>query len=277
MTAAATALHRTQGAVSQQIKRLEEMLGCSLFERDRRGIRLTDAGERLLGRAKRMLSLHDEIRADMARSIFTGSVRLGVPYDLVGNYLPPVLKAFAQAYPQVDVSLVCASSPELIQAYKAGEIDLAVAEEPAGASDVECLAIDLLVWVGARRGNAHRKRPIPLSVISDSCVFRPALVAALRAEGLEWRAVFENGNIEATCAMVRMDLAVTAWLASTVPPDLEILAEESGLPVLPSFAINLHVPASSDERGTRELVRYIREGFRRQSRHAAIAVAPGEA
>ena len=56
MTSAANVLHLTQAAVSQQIKRLEETFGCELFERDRKGLRLTAAGERLLGRAKRMLA-----------------------------------------------------------------------------------------------------------------------------------------------------------------------------------------------------------------------------
>lgn len=61
MTVAANGLHLTQAAVSQQIKRLEELFGCILFERDRRGMRLTDEGERLFGKAKRLLSLNDEI------------------------------------------------------------------------------------------------------------------------------------------------------------------------------------------------------------------------
>ncbi len=65
MTAAANALHLTQGAVSQQVKRLEEMLGCSLFERDRRGLRLTPPGERLFSQARKLLALHDEIWAEM--------------------------------------------------------------------------------------------------------------------------------------------------------------------------------------------------------------------
>ena len=87
MTVAANMLHMTQGAVSQQIKRLEDMLGCALFERDRRGLRLTEAGERLLGNARRLLTLNDEIWDDMTERPVRGSVRLGVPYDLVGATL----------------------------------------------------------------------------------------------------------------------------------------------------------------------------------------------
>jgi len=116
MTAAANALNLTQGAVSQQVKRLEDVLGCNLFERDRRGLRLTRSGERLLGKGKRLLSLNDEIWAEMAGGAVAGKVRLGVPYDLVGTLLAPVLKAYAEAYPQVEISLLCAASPELAAA-----------------------------------------------------------------------------------------------------------------------------------------------------------------
>ncbi|RVD55523.1 LysR family transcriptional regulator, partial [Mesorhizobium sp. M7A.F.Ca.ET.027.03.2.1] len=242
MTAAANALHLTQGAVSQQVKRLEEALGSSLFTRDRRGLRLTRAGEQLFGRGKRLLALNDEIWAEMAGTSVAGQVRLGVPYDLVGTLLAPVLKTYAETYPQIEISLVCASSPELTAALAAGTIDLAVIEERVGPSAGECLAIDRLVWVGAKGGIARAKRPLPVSIVADTCAFRPAVLAALGEHGLEWRTVFENGNIDATTATVRSDLAVTTWLASTVPADLDILPSESGLPPLPNFAINLHLP-----------------------------------
>ncbi|HEV2674716.1 MAG TPA: LysR substrate-binding domain-containing protein [Aliidongia sp.] len=263
MTAAANALNLTQGAVSQQIRRLEEIFGCDLFERDRRGLRLTPPGERLFGKAKRLLSLNDEIWGDMTKDAVSGRVRLGVPYDLVGTWLAPVLKAYAEACPQVEISLVCASSPELIGLLAAGEIDLAVIEEPVGPSAGECLAIERLVWVGARGGAAHLKRPLPLSMVSETCAFRPVILASLRDRGFAWRTVFESGTIEATRATVEADLAVTAWLAATVSPDLAILGPESGLPPLPSFAINLHLPPHGAGAAAREFARHIRHDLTR--------------
>lgn len=268
MTAAANALHLTQGAVSQQVKRLEEALGSSLFERDRRRLRLTRAGEQLFGKGKRLLALNDEIWAEMAETPVAGQVRLGVPYDLVGTLLAPVLKTYAETYPQVEISLVCASSPELTAALAAGTIDLAVIEERVGSSAGECLAIDRLVWVGAKGGVARAKRPLPVSIVADTCAFRPAVLAALGEHGLEWRTVFENGNIDATTATVRSDLAVTAWLASTVPADLDILPSESGLPPLPNFAINLHLPRHGVGPAAQEFARHIRDGLARRPQAA---------
>ena len=265
MTAAANALHLTQGAVSQQVKRLEETLGCSLFERDRRGLRLTRPGERLFGKAKRLLGLNDEIWAEMAGTEVAGQVRLGVPYDLVGTLLAPVMKAYAEAYPQVEISLLCAASPDLTAALASGTIDLAVIEERVGPTAGECLAIDRLVWVGAKGGVARAKRPLPVSIVADTCAFRPVVLAALNEHGLEWRTVFENGNIDATTATVRSDLAVTAWLASTVPADLDILAFDAGLPPLPNFSINLHLPKYGAAPAAQEFARYIRDGLGRRA------------
>ncbi len=269
MTAAANALRLTQGAVSQQIKRLEDAFACPLFERNRRGLTLTNAGERLLGKARRFLGLNDEIWAEITTPAFTGEVRLGMPYDLVTTYLPPVLKTYAQEYPHVDVSLVCLTSPLLAEALAAGEIDLAIIEEPAGRSEGECLAIERLVWIGGKGGEAYLKRPLPLSIVSDTCAFRPVVFDALRRAGLAWRTVYGNGGVEAITATVLTDLAVTASLAATVPPGVDILTPQSGLPDLATFAINLHLPRAPASPITQGLARHIRDSFVGQGRSKA--------
>ncbi|MDX8520354.1 LysR family transcriptional regulator [Mesorhizobium dulcispinae] len=262
MTGAANALNLTQGAVSQQIKRLEEVLGQSLFERDRRGLKLTRSGERLLDKGRRLLQLNDEILAEISGKAVAGQVRIGVPYDLVGTLLQPVLKTYAEAHPQVEISLVCASSPELAAGLVAGNIDLAVIEERAGPTAGECLLVDRLVWVGARGGSARLKRPLPVSMVADTCAFRPAVLTALGEHGLDWRTVFENRNIDATTATVRSDLAVTTWLASTVPTDLDILSD-AGLPALPNFSVNLHLPKHAVAPAAQAFAAHIREGLAR--------------
>jgi len=262
MTIAGNALHLTQSAVSQQIMRLERRLGQALFLRERRGLKLTAAGDRLLTKARRLIGLNDEIWAEMTTGC-AGTVRLGVPYDLVGTSLAPILKGFAEASPLVEISLVCASSPQLLEALGKGEVDLALVEQPLSTAGGECLGIERLVWVGARAGTAHLKQPLPLSLVADSCAFRPAVTEVLDGQGRAWRSVFENGNIDATTATVRTDLAVTAWLACTVPPDLDILGAQEGLPELPPFAITLHLSRSQPSEAARELARHLRAGWLR--------------
>jgi DNA-binding transcriptional LysR family regulator len=263
MTAAGNALHLTQSAVSQQIARLEDLFGEALFVRSRPGLRLTPRGERLIGRARRLVGLNDETWAEMATKVIEGRVRLGVPYDLAGTSLPPILKSYAEAFPRVEISLLCASSPDLLAALGRGEVDIALIEEPADRVGGECLAVDRLVWVGARGGAAHLKSPLPISMVAETCAFRPVVLAALRTEGRDWRVVFESGSIDATAATVRTDLAVTTSLSFTVPADLDILASEAGLPALPSFAISLHLPERAIPPAAERLARHIRDGFAR--------------
>ena len=263
MTAAANSLHLTQGAVSQQIKRLEDVFSFPLFERQHRQLRLTGAGDRLLAKARALLQLNDEVWAEMSERLISGPVRLGVPYDLMGHELACALKAYEVAWPQAEVSLTCAASAELVLALGRGEIDLALVEECATtvrnvAFQVQCLAVERLVWVG---GSSFTKDPLPGSLVAQSCSFRPAIVSALKEQGRAWRTVYESGNIEATRATVKADLAVTAWLAFTVPDDLQILSAESGLPELPPFAINLYQRAGEPSLATKELALSVAQVF----------------
>lgn len=269
MTAAAQALNLSQGAISQQIKRLEDQIGVPLFERGKGGLRLTRAGETFLGGARQLLALNDDIWSGLEEQVVDGSVRIGLPYDLVGPLFTPVLKEFTEAYPKVEVSIACNSSPELQKMLANAELDLAVIEEPVGSTRGACLAVERLVWVGAKGGMAWRRDPLPVSLVANTCAFRPAVLAALQDNGVNWRTVFENGNIEATTATVRADLAVTTWLVSTVPDDLDILSPETGLPPLPSFSVNLHGPHQSADRPVMEFAKLLQREFLKTRRTAA--------
>src|SRR5690349_21616517 len=86
VTPAAATLNMSQAAASQQVKRLEEMLACRLFERAGRGLALAPAGERLLAPAQRLVAQSDELLSSMRAPAFAGEVRLGVPYDIIGSF-----------------------------------------------------------------------------------------------------------------------------------------------------------------------------------------------
>ena len=269
MTSAARLVNLTQAAVSQQVKRLEETFGRQLFERDRRGLRLTPSGERLLVRARRLLALNDEVWALMTAPDFTGEVRLGVPHDIVGPYMPPVLKSFDQAWPGVRVSLDCRTSVNLLRALERREVDLILTTERACAPHGETLLPDPLVWVGARDGRAWKRDPLPVSIGGEDCAFRPFAIEALNHAGRDWRPVCEISNMLAECAAVEADLAVVPLLASTVPETLTILGAGDGLPPLPMFQINLYLPQVGASDIAVELARHIRAQFAARYRRAA--------
>jgi DNA-binding transcriptional LysR family regulator len=239
MTIAANLLYMTQGAVSQQVKRLEDSLGAPLFARKARKLELSRYGEQFIAKARQMLRLNDEILSEMTSHLMQCTLRLGVPYDLV-TPLGPVMKAFAEVYPQVEIVLHCAASPALHEAVKSGLVDLAIVEYLEDEAQGDLIRVEPLVWVKSPDSDLLTKRPLPLSMVDEKCAFRSSVLGALDAAGIAWRTVFESGSIEATAATVRANLAITTWLASTVPPDLEIVPPGvSGLPRLPSFSICL--------------------------------------
>ena len=125
-TRAATQVHRTQSAVSMQIKKLEEIVGKPLFERDRRQTGLTREGEALVEYARRILNLHDEALAAVSQPELSGIVRIGTPDDYAAGFLPDVLSDFAESHPNVEVELRCEVSAKIWQAFAAGEVDVAL-------------------------------------------------------------------------------------------------------------------------------------------------------
>src|SRR5215218_6573743 len=260
VTRAAASLNVSQAAASQQIKRLEEALDCRLFERSGRRLVLAPAGERLLAQARRLLAMNDEVWSSMRTPSFEGEVRLGVPYDIVGSFVPGVLRRFAKAQPRVRVSLVCEDSKIVREALKSGGVDLALTTETECGRHGETLRTDRLVWVGAPGGDAHLKDPLPVSLGAPTCVFRPVAIEALGKARRDWRAVCEVSRLEPVHAAIEAGLAVAPLLRSSVPERFEILGREARLPALPEFQINLYAPPGAGP-AARDLAEHVRASF----------------
>ena len=241
MTQAAALLNLSQGAISQQIRKLEDLFGCRLLIRQKAGLALTIAGEKLLGKAQKFLNLNEEIWRDMTDQNFKGRINLGVPLDLVATALPNALRLFADHHPDVDVNLVCAPTLELKQLLQGGDIDLSLLEEHENSLTGEALFRDQLVWMGAKGGLAKRKTPLPLSIASNECVFRLPTTTALDQAGKRWKRLYESNNIDAVQAIIRMDLAVGVFLKSLVPSTLETIPFGEDFPRLPEFHITLAI------------------------------------
>jgi DNA-binding transcriptional LysR family regulator len=260
VTGAASLLSLTQAAVSQQLRRLEELFGTSLFERHHKRLVLKPAGERLLAQAQRLIALNDEVWSTMSAPAYEGEVRLGVPHDIVGPYMPPILKRFDKAWPRVRVSLECKTTPQLVEMLREGRIDLTLTTEQRCRSNGETLLEDDLVWTGALNGTAHLRDPLPLSIGDGSCEFRPSVLKSLREVGRDWRPVCEVSNMEALFASISADLSIGAFLRGTVPSYLQAV-EDDRLPRMPKFLINMYLPPARQNEIAVELARTIRQEF----------------
>lgn len=239
-TRAGDALGRTQAAVSQQVRRLEEVVGKRVFERDTKSVSLTREGELLLTYARRMLTLNDEAMALMRRPVTLPSVRIGTPDDYATMLLPEVLARFAAAYPDVPVEVVCDNSPDLVAEIEKGRYDLALVTRHPDTKSGELVRREPVVWVAPPQGSIEREDPLPLALFPKGCVVRDLAVAALEGIGRGWRVAFTSKSVVAVHGAVLGGLGVTAMEACTVPPTLRRLTEADGFPALPDIDIALH-------------------------------------
>jgi DNA-binding transcriptional LysR family regulator len=261
VTGAAGLLNLTQAAVSQQLKRLEELFGTQLFERQHRRLTLRPDGERLLAHAQKLIALNDAVFGAMSAPAYEGEVRLGVPHDIVGPYLPPILRRFDQAWPRVRVSLKCTTTPQLLQLLRKGEVDVTLTTEQRCGAGGKTLLEDELIWAGATNGSAHERDPLPVSLGDEKCEFRPAVLRALRAAGRDWRPVCEVSSMEPLLASIEADLAIAPLLRTTIPHYLQAVERDQRLPRLPKFLINLYLPPVRQSEIAVELSRFITQEF----------------
>ena len=233
---------RSQSAVSGQIRKLEEMFGRQLLDRDTRNVRLTAEGERLLVHARAMVAQADAMLARFRAPEIAGEVRFGSPEDFASAYLPDILGVFAAAHPGVEMHVTCQLTLPLVEEFTAGAQDLIIVKQDptkpyAGA---KALWREQLVWVAApalARPFAQRgARPLPLCLSPAPCVYRSRATGALDAAGVAWTGVFTSPSFAGCSAAVRAGLGYAVMPRAMVPPGLVVL---EGWPLLAEAEIAL--------------------------------------
>ncbi|NLH81566.1 MAG: LysR family transcriptional regulator [Phyllobacteriaceae bacterium] len=238
-TRAADRVAKTQSAVSMQMRRLEDRIGKPIFARDGRGSRLSEDGERLLVHARRLLRLNDETLAVFREAELSGRVRLGTPDDYADRFLPEILARFAASNPRAEVTVVCAPTPNLVEAITAGELDVAIITHVREKGPAEIIRREPLLWVGSQRHAAHELDPLPVALGRPTCDWRRAALEGLEAAGRRHRLLYVSWNSTAVGAAVLAGLAVSVLPESALRPGMRVLGEREGLPRLPMVEIGL--------------------------------------
>lgn len=219
---AASAVARTQSAVSLQIKKLEEGLGCTLFERTSRSVKLTGQGEIFLGYARRILELHWEAYSRLKEPDIEGEIRLGTPEDFATHYLPGVLASFREHHPRVQLNVACDLTLNLIAGFKRGDFDLIlVKRDPQRVKGGVRVWREPLVWAAA--DHARVETPLPLVLSPQPCIYRARALAALNREKIAWRISYSSPSLAGALAAVRAGLGVTVLPANMAPPGVHAL------------------------------------------------------
>lgn len=238
-TRAAEVVHKTQSAVSMQMKRLEERLGRSIFARDGRGSKLTDDGERLLDYARRIVKLNVEVLTAFSDIELSGRVRLGVPDDYADRYLPEIMARFSRVYPAVELTVICEPTIELFQRIEANELDLAIVTDCESNRASESFRRERLLWVTSNRHSTHLEERLPLALGRPTCGWRRAAIECLESIGRPYRVLYTSANAGAVAAAVLSGLAVSVFPESGLRTGMRVLSPADGFPELPSCRVGL--------------------------------------
>ncbi len=262
VTRAAGFLNLTQSAVSMQVKRLEDALGLRLLDRGARKVALTAPGEQLLGFARRMLALNDEVFDRLTLRAYEGEIVFGVPADIVYPALPKVLQRFAAAYPRMRVQLVSSYTRQLKQLFARGECDAILTTEDDCDAAGETLAVSPLVWIGSPGGSAWRSRPLRLA-FEHTCIFRKSVQEALDQAAIPWEMAVESASTRTIEASVSADLAVHVVIAGSEFRDVELVQHGGALPELASTRINLYAAKLTGNEAFEAFLALVRQAYAR--------------
>lgn len=258
---AARIVARTPSAVTAQMQRLEDKLGVPLLEAAGRGRILTEAGERLVGHARRILAANSEAWLSVAGATEDGRLGLGVTQDFADTDLPIFLNQFARSHPRLRIDLRVGRSAELGQQLKHGDVDLLIAMRETARSDEIAIVREKMCWLGAREGLVGRTDQLPLAVLDPPCGFRDAAIRALEKNNRPFRIAATSASLSGLRAAVRAGLAVTVRTARWTGPDIVQAPRRMRLPSLPSaeFAIRVRDGASD---AARTLANALAEGLK---------------
>jgi len=236
-SSAAETVGRTQSAVSLQIKKLEESLGCLLFERTNRSVALTEQGEIFLGYAKRIIDLQWEVHSRLKEPDIEGEIRLGTPEDFATHYLPEVLATFRKHHPRVQLNVSCDLTLNLIKGFDRNEFDIIlVKRDPKTSKEGLKVWREPLVWAAAEHYEPNTTLSLVLS--PQPCIYRARALAALDKAKRPWRIVYTSPSLAGTLAAVRAGLGITVLPANMLPEDIRSMRTKT-LPRLADAEIAL--------------------------------------
>lgn len=226
VTRAALRVGRTQSAVSQQITKLETMLGKPLFFRGR-VFTLTEDGEVFLSYARKILVLHREVIDTLKEPELEGEVRFGMPEDFASVHLSDVLVDFSRLHPKIFVKIECDLTINLYKRFKQGDFDLVLVKmsRPEDVPHSVDIYSEKLQWVGQKNLLREPGLPVPLVLSPTPCVYRARAIKALENAGIESRLVFSSPSYAGTIAAVKAGLGMTVLPRTMIPEHLSALTQ----------------------------------------------------
>lgn len=228
VTRAAQMLHVVQPAVSRQLKVLEDELGVPLFERDRQGMLLTDAGRTFAERASRALRELDSARLEVrpARGELIGNVGIGLLPSSCDLLAAPLAMAVRSQHPGIQITFTVGFTDHLSKWLEEGEIDAALLYNPDGSSKLSTtpLLLEPLCVCGTPAFGLDADDPLPIEVLGDHPLVLPSRKHGLRS------------LVDRACALSQVSMTIAAE-TNAQAVHKELVIQGIGLGVMPRVAI----------------------------------------
>ncbi len=236
-TKAADATFRTQSALSQQIKSLEDELDCRLIERvGKRRLQLTSAGERFFKFSESIIEEYGRLTEDLdeIKGFPKGRLKTAAPFTTLYHLFPEVVRRYVRDYPHVELTILDRPQEAVISLARNGDIDFGFgleSEIPKDLAAVRWKKVETVVMVPKGHQLTETKElsfdriarfPLILPPKSLKRTFRNRLEQGFRKCGVDYRIVMESSNVELSSLYVEMGLGISF---ATIIKDLPALKD----------------------------------------------------
>lgn len=220
-TRAAERVYLSQSTVSQQIRRLEALIGKTLFERDTRTVTPTRDGEALMAYATRILDLMSDAVDHFRGESLSGHVRLGLSEDFASAGLTAALAQFARRHPALELSIAIGMSGDLFRELDDDHHDIVFAKRLEGSLRGHLIRREPLVWcAGPVPLNLDEQQAVPLVLHPVPSVTRLRMLQSLDEAGRPYRIAVSSTSLAALKASVMAGLGVSAFARYLIPEGL---------------------------------------------------------
>ncbi len=247
---AAEKLGFTQGAVSIQIKRLEEKVNEKIFTRKGRGVMLTPAGDILIRYARQILDLNDKAISHIQYGSSSEILEVGIPPDLSDPYLPIIIRRFKKAYPNISLHPQFANTTQLLDKFNQGLLDFFIGIDVSGHGK-EIVRVPVS-WFFSGDEAITALRPLPI-VTGENTSARRMISQALDEADISHEYVPGAADVFASAAIVQAGLAVTVMVDRPEGTDRYHKVPCGLLPELPDHGIYIYRKQSTKSHALSDL------------------------
>jgi DNA-binding transcriptional LysR family regulator len=238
VTRAAEQIGRTQSAVSQQIKKIEQLFNKSFFIRGKK-CKLTKDGQLLLNNAKKILDIHCEIIDGFKNPDLKGEVSFGLPEDFAHLYLSKLTSDFIDKHPRILFNIKTDLTLNLFESFRKKELDLVLVKmnQPDDFPNGQEIWTESLEWVGDVN-IVQANKPIPLVLSHDPCIYRSCAINVLDKSKLSWRVAVASSSYVVSLAAIKARMGISVLPRNMIPKELQII-KSNMLPKLNDIHVSL--------------------------------------